>query len=157
MAILTFNRYVGIGARQDVMDRVFEDTLVRPDPLRPVNGRNLALPLDVSESADEFVVKAQIPGTNLEDVGISVKDRSLTITVGESVEGEDQGAEEIFNWHYRELYHGARSRTIAMPSGLNTAKAEANFANGLLIITVPKTEEVKPRQIKVNALSSGKK
>jgi HSP20 family protein len=91
------------------------------------------------------VVKASLPGVKPEDVDITISGDTLTI------KGETKTEEEVKreDYLYQERRYGSFSRTIALPSSLQTDKAEATFENGVLTLTIPKIEEVKPKTIKV--------
>ena len=108
-------------------------------------GEELGIPIDVYDSDDQVVVKATIPGVKPEDVDITITGNSLTI------KGEAKGEREINEESYllRERSYGSFSRTVNLPEGVNTDKAEASFENGVLTINVPKKEEVKPKSLKV--------
>jgi HSP20 family protein len=109
----------------------------------------LAFPVDLSETDGHVVVKAALPGIQPEDVDISVSDGVLTIK-GETKSEEKSESE---NYHRREIRHGAFSRSITLPANVNDAKAEAEFQDGVLTVTLPKAEEARPKQIKVKAVA----
>jgi len=106
-------------------------------------------PVDLSETDGHVVVKAALPGIQPEDVDISVSDGVLTIK-GET-KSEEKGETE--NYHRREIRYGAFSRAITLPSEVDDAKAEAEFRDGVLTVTLPKAEEARPKQIKVKAVA----
>ncbi|HWH24107.1 MAG TPA: Hsp20/alpha crystallin family protein [Candidatus Limnocylindria bacterium] len=133
---------------RQAMDRLFEDSYVRPS-----NGTlgEHALSVDVYNTADALVVEAALPGVKPEDVDISVLGNALTIsatTAAEQTSDEDGHA-------YREIRRGSFSRTLSLPSGLNTEAASADFENGLLRLSIPKAEEAKPRQIRIATGTGG--
>ena len=109
----------------------------------------LTFPVDLSETDGQVVVKAALPGIQPENVDISVSDGVLTIK-GETKSEEKSDTE---NYHRREIRYGAFSRAIALPSEVDDAKAEAEFRDGVLTVTLPKAEEVRPKQIKVKAVA----
>jgi len=113
-----------------------------------LNGeRTFAFPVDLSETDGQVVVKAALPGIQPEGVDISVSDGVLTIK-GATYSKDTTTTE---NYHRREIRYGAFSRAIALPSEVDDAKAEAEFQDGVLTVTLPKAEEVRPKQIKVKA------
>lgn len=130
------------------MDRLFEDSFVRPG-----NGSSAdkGLALDMYSTPDSFVVEAALPGVKPEDVDVSVLGDSLTISGNTSVEEtrQDEG------YSYREIRRGSYSRTVTLPSGLKTDAAAATFENGLLRLSFPKAEEAKPRQIQIKPTTEG--
>ena len=139
---------------REAMDRLFEDSFVRPWRLWPTLTSG-ELPLDMYQTADEVVVKAVLPGAKPEDVDISITGDTLTIKA-EHKEEQEVKEEDYF---YKECRYGTCSRSVTIPVQVKADKAEAVFENGILTLTLPKAEEVKPKQIKVKAkqLTQGKK
>ena len=132
---------------REAMDRLFEESFVRPgvERLAPVGAGTVAV--DMYQTDDAIVVKSSIPGIKPEDIDISITGDTLTI------KGETRAEEEIHEENYlrRERRYGAFCRTLTLPLPVVTAKAEAEFENGVLTLTLPKAEEVKPRTIKIKA------
>jgi HSP20 family protein len=136
---------------RSAMDRLFEDSFVRP-PLWTGTYEGLgSLPVDVSTTADELVVKASLPGWKPEDVEVSVEGRTLTIS------GQSQEAREDDDAGYlvREIRRGSFSRSLTLPESLEPDKATANFENGILTLRIPKAEQAKPRQIRISPVTNG--
>lgn len=131
---------------QEMMDRVFEDSFVRsPDsPTDAIGARTL--PIDLHETPDEFVLSASVPGMKAEELDITVTGDSLQI------KGEPKGGSETNDSGYikRERHYGAFYRRLDLPSGVERGKAEAKFENGVLTLTLPKAEGIKPKQIRIN-------
>ncbi len=130
---------------RDAMDRLFEDSFVRPRSwLAPTEGV-ATLALDVHESDDALTVKASIPGVKPEDIDISITGDTLTVK-GETREEKE---EKSGNYHLRERRYGAFQRSVSLPTLVKADKASAEFENGVLTLTLPKAEEVKPKSIKI--------
>ncbi len=130
---------------RDAMDRLVEDSFVRPRSwLAPTEGV-ATLALDVHESDDALTVKASIPGVKPEDIDISITGDTLTIK-GETREEKE---EKSGNYHLRERRYGAFQRSVSLPTLVKADKASAEFENGVLTLTLPKAEEVKPKSIKI--------
>jgi HSP20 family protein len=93
------------------------------------------------------VVKAALPGLMPEDVSINITGETLAI------KGESKAEQEIKkeDYLYKERRYGAFSRSVVLPSGLKTDKAEATMEDGTLTLTIPKVEEVKPKKVSVKA------
>lgn len=129
------------------MDRLFEDSFVSPSRLLTVFGPGVSVSIDMYHTENDVVVKATLPGANPEDVDISITGFTLT------VKGETKAKEEVKreDYLYQEHRYGALYRAVTLPSWLNTDKAEATFDHGILTLTIPKSERVKPKQIKVKA------
>ena len=129
------------------MDRLFEDSFVRPSRVLTALGEAAAPVLDVYQTPNEVVVKAALPGMKPEDINIDITGDTLTI------KGETKAEQEIKkeDYLYQERRFGAFSRTVVLPGGLQPDKAEATMEDGVLTLTIPKAEEVKPKAIKVKA------
>jgi HSP20 family protein len=128
------------------MDRLFGDFFRGPHVVlwEPAE---LGFALDVYETDDALVVKGALPGVRPDEVDISVTGDVLTI------KGETKSEEETKNgsYHRRELRYGAFARSVPLPTRVDHDKAEATFENGILTVTLPKAEEVKPKSIKIEA------
>lgn len=101
--------------------------------------------VDVSETKDSLIVKAEIPGMESKDIDISLSGDLLTIK-GEKKQKTEEKKE---NYHRIETHYGAFSRTIRVPVSVNSEKIKASYDNGVLKITLPKKEEVKAKQIEI--------
>jgi HSP20 family protein len=125
---------------RDEIDRFFEAPLSRTGEFL---GWTPAF--DVYEEKDNFVVKAELPGMKKEDINVSLHDGTLIIS-GER-KGETKGEEaEVYR---SERYFGKFQRAVALPATVATDKVNAEYKDGILTITLPKSEEAKPRQIEV--------
>ena len=129
---------------REAMDHLFNDAFTRPLSLR--DGWNVPA-VDMYQTNDEVVVKASIPGFKAEDVQINVTGDILTIR-GE-VKQEEEKKDRA--WHIREQRWGTFERAIPLPTEVIADKAKAEFENGILVVTLPKAEEVKPKTITVKA------
>lgn len=132
---------------REAMDRLFEESFARSQGWPTLAEGVERLALDVRESDDDLTVQASIPGVKPEDIDISVTGDSLTIK-GETREEKE---EKEGNYHMRERRYGAFRRTINLPTPVKADEAEAEFQDGVLTLTLPKVEEVKPKSIKVKA------
>lgn len=131
---------------REAMDRLFDDAFTRPLSIR--DGWSMATPaIDMYQTANDIVVKASIPGMKAEDVQINITGDVLTLK-GE-VKQEEERKDKA--WHIREQRFGSFERSVALPTAVKTDKAEAVFENGILTITLPKADEVKPRTINIKA------
>jgi HSP20 family protein len=130
---------------RNAMDRLFEDSIVRPERFWVDADGGSLLPLDIYQTDEDVVVKASLPGFKPEEVDISITGDTLTI------KGEHQEDQEVKEENYllKERRYGSFTRTLTLPVEVKSEKAEASFDNGVLNLTLPKAEEVKPKQIKV--------
>ncbi len=105
--------------------------------------------LDVLQEDGDVLIRAELPGVKPEDVEITVTGDMLTISGTFHEEREQKGEQYLF----QELRRGRFTRSIALPAALDRDAATANFEDGLLTLTIPKAEETKPRQIRINPTS----
>jgi HSP20 family protein len=104
-------------------------------------------PVDILETADgEVVVKAELPDIKREDIKITFENNVLTI------EGERKAepAKDTDKYHRVERSYGAFRRSFTLPSSVDAGKVQAAYREGVLIVTLPRREETRPRQIQVN-------
>ena len=127
---------------REAMDRLMDDTFGRTDWDRERERVN-RLPLDVYSTADELVITASVPGAEPEDVDISIEGDNLYIKV------EIKAPLENVDYIFQERSYGTFERTLTFNVPVQADKAEAVFDKGLLTLTVPKAEEIKPKIIKV--------
>ena len=132
---------------REAMDRLFEESFVRPGGGRLAPAGMEIPAVDMYQTDDAVVVKSAIPGIKPEDIDISITGDTLTIR------GETRVEEEVNEENYirRERRYGSFCRSLALPLPVVTDKAEAEFENGVLTLTLPKAEEVKPKAIKIKA------
>ena len=136
---------------RQAMDRLFEDSFVRPRGWGIAAELGGTLPLDVTNTADALVVEAALPGVRPDDVDITVEDGTLTIRAESTDEREETQGEAIV----KEIRRGSMSRTVTLPTGLEADKATATFEHGVLRLTFPRAEAVKPRQIRISPTIDG--
>ena len=146
MAIDRWDSFREAVSLSDAMNTLFRESFIRPSsvPGQPGPGR---LPLDVSENENEFVIKASLPGVKPEDVQITVHGDTLTIQGETEAEEEKKGE----RWHLRERRSGSFQRSLSLATPVNSDKAQAQFEHGVLTLVLPKSEQAKPRQIKVGS------
>ena len=130
---------------REAMDRLFEESFVRPRAgwLAPLGAETLAV--DMYETDEDVVVKTSVPGVKAEDIDITITGDTLTI------KGETRSEEKVEEANYirQERRYGAFSRSLTLPTSIVAEDAKAEFDNGVLTLTLPKAEEVKPKSIKV--------
>jgi HSP20 family protein len=136
-----------MSAMRTMMDRLFDQSLGR-FPALARTGEELGsatLGLDVYETGDELVVKAAVPGVDPKDVEISVDDDILTIKG--AFEQRDEVNED--GWLRRELRYGNFHRQLRLPPTVDAEKAQAQFENGVMKLTLPKKPEARSRSFKI--------
>jgi HSP20 family protein len=130
---------------RDAMDRLFNDAFTRP---LSFNGGNWSVPaVDMYQTDNDVVIKAALPGIKAEEVQINVSGEMLTIKGEVKQEDESNGNEKAY--HLREQRWGMFERSISLPTEVNADKAKADFENGVLTVTLPKAEKVKPKSITI--------
>ncbi len=102
-------------------------------------------PMDVVEEEGRYVVHLDLPGMRREDVKVSMENDTLTLT------GERQHQAETKEGGYRrfERSHGTFTRTISLPNTIDSKRIEATYKDGVLTVTLPKSEEARPKTIDV--------
>ena len=141
MRNLTFR---GISTLQDQINRLFSDAFDRAEG--ESNLTAWAPAVDISENAHELVVKADLPGIDPKELDIRVENNVLTIR------GERKFEKKVDQDNYLrvERTYGSFSRSFALANTVNPEGIKADYQNGVLTLVVPKREEAKPKQIKVN-------
>jgi len=128
----TFGRLANL---QDEIDRLFESPL-----------RSWTPALDVHEDADNFIIRAELPGLKREDIEVSLQDGALVISGERKTEKADEGVEI----HRQERYYGKFQRALTLPTPVAADKIKAQYKDGVLTVTLPKAEEAKPKKIDVS-------
>ncbi|HWP47186.1 MAG TPA: Hsp20/alpha crystallin family protein [Candidatus Limnocylindrales bacterium] len=130
---------------QREMNRIFEEAF-GDTGLESLSTREWSPAVEVYETKDELVVRAELPGMKQSDIDVSVSDGNLIIR------GERKRESEIKeeNYYRSEWTYGAFRRSIPLPAGTDPNKIKATYQNGVLEVKLPKPEEAKPKQIKIN-------
>jgi HSP20 family protein len=150
----TMNRlelpFRGVTTLQDQVNRVIGDLVGRTG--EESNLTPWAPAVDIYETEHELVVKADLPDVNPQDLDIHVENNILTIR-GER-KFENKVKEE--NYLRMERSYGSFSRTFSLANSVNSEAIKADYQNGVLTLSIPKREEAKPKQIKVNVATQAK-
>jgi len=134
-----------LSSLHDEIDRLFEAPLA--ELARSSNLLSGWTPaVDVYEQKENFVVKAELPGMRKENITVSLHDGSLSI----SGERQSETKHEDSEVYRAERYFGRFQRTVTLPAPVAADKVRAQYKDGVLTITLPKTEEAKPKQIDVS-------
>jgi HSP20 family protein len=128
----------------DVFNQAFNQFL-RGDVDSQESTRTWAPAVDILETTESYVVKAELPGVPKEDVHITVENNVLTLK-GERRFEKDETKE---NYHRVERTYGAFARSFTLPTRVDHDSVQAKFDNGVLTITVPKAAEAKPKQVEI--------
>jgi HSP20 family protein len=131
---------------RDAMDRVFEDRWVSPGSALTWTGAGTQyIPMDMYETPDEIVVRALVPGVPPEAIDIQYQHGVLTLRT--QTEAPQLGTEAA--WLINEITPGQALRQVNLPRTVDVERATTSFEQGVLTLTLPKTPDAKPKQIKV--------
>jgi len=144
--LIKWSQFPSISSLQGEMNRMF-DRFFRGWEFPEIGFETGAWvpPIDLAETNDKVIVKAEIPGIDPKEVDISIQGNTLTVKGEKKEEKEEKGK----NFYRMERRYGSFSRSIDLPSSVDTNKITAECKNGILEITLQKKEEVKPKQITV--------
>ncbi len=147
MSIIRWEPFHDLVSTQDRFNQLFNHTIARAlGDQQEVSPRAWVPPVDIYETGDSLVLKAELPGINPDEVEIRVEDNTLYL------KGERKFEKEVKeeNLHRVERSYGTFTRSFALPNTIDADKVKAEYENGILTLTMPKREEAKPRTIKIN-------
>lgn len=148
MAIVRWRPMGDLITMQDEMNRVFDDLWRRGPRSGSLSPTGAWWPsIDVKETQNEFRIVAELPGLKRDDVKISLTDNVLTLR-GEKKSEQDRGEE---NWHQVERAYGVFERSFQLTCPVDASKVKAKFEDGVLTISMPKSEESRPREISIES------
>ena len=147
MSIVRFEPFKDLISMQDKMNRLFEDSFLRSVDGEEIVAQETCYPVvDIYEKKESIVLKAEIPGLNKSDFSVTVKENILTIK-GEKKQENDVDEDRF---HRVERTYGSFQRSFTLPKTVDQEKLEAEYKNGVLVVTLPKVPEAKPKQINVS-------
>lgn len=150
MTIARFSPMTDIVSLRDAMDRLFEESYIRPNGWTGLAAGHLAVPVDLWETKDAYHLRADVPGVTSDQLEINATSDTISIA------GEVKGQADVTNdgWIRQERRVGKFQRAFTLPMAIDPTKVDATFENGVLQLVLPKAENVKPRTIKVNATNA---
>jgi HSP20 family protein len=137
-------RRVDAPARREVFADFFDNFF--DSDLTPSIGKH-APAVDIAEEKDKYVVKADLPGMKQDEIKVELDDGVLRISGERRSEREEK--DEAKNYHYFERSFGSFERRFVLPKDTDAEKIDAKYENGVLSVSIPKTEARKPKEIKV--------
>ena len=145
MELVRWEPFNGVDKFHSRMSELFEDVFGRPQRASSVQNGVWYPRVDISESKDSYLIRAEVPGMKKEDFSLEVKDNTLTLSGEKKLEQPAEGVE------YRrvERVAGKFVRTFTLPELVKHDAIKATYQDGVLEIQVPKAEEAKPKQIKI--------
>jgi HSP20 family protein len=131
-----------------VLEQFFDDSFFGPSWLQSrAEGRNGWFPaVDLSQTPERFLIRVDLPGMTKQDIDVTIENQTLTLTGERRFEPGEEG--ETFNRVERS--YGKFSRTFQLPNNVDASKVKAQFADGVLSVTIPKSEEGKSRRISIS-------
>jgi len=148
-SITRWDTYGGLTGLQEQVNRLFESAF----PRRADNSAltSWAPAVDIYETENELVVKADLPDVSEKDLDVRVENNTLT------VRGERKFEKKVEEENYLrvERAYGTFSRSFGLPNTVNTEAIKAEYKNGVLTVTLPKRAESKPKQVKVSVTNGG--
>jgi HSP20 family protein len=148
MPLVRWDPFRDVMSLQERMNELFERTMRRrADEEEGLAPRAWSPAVDIYETDEKMVIKAELPGLKKEDIDIEVRDNTLTL------KGERKFEKEIKqeNYHRVERAYGSFQRSFTLPGTVKQEAIEATFKDGILEVSLPKAEEAKPKQIRIQA------
>jgi len=148
MALIRWEPVAELGTIQNEMNRLFNTFFDQPSGGSRGGGtsRRWIPPMDLVETDDHYVLRADLPGLADEDVNVQLEDNELTIS-GERTSEHEQQQE---GYYRLERAFGSFSRSLTLPEGVDPDGVQAHFERGVLEIQIPKPEQKKPRQVQIS-------
>jgi HSP20 family protein len=153
MALIRWEPVAELGTIQNEMNRLFNTFFDSPNPAGRAGAARRWIPaMDLVETGDHYVLRADLPGLADEDVNVQLEDNVLTISGERKANHETQQ-----EGYYRlERAFGGFSRSLTLPDGVDPDGVQAHFDRGVLEIRIPKPEQKKPRQVQISLGSTPK-
>jgi HSP20 family protein len=150
MAIVRWEPYRDLVTAQRDFERLFRDAFSSQRGETELSTRSWAPPVDIYETEEAIVLKAELPGVDPKDVEVRVEDNTLFL------KGERKFEKEVKeqNYHRVERSYGSFARSFSLPNSISTDKVKAEFKDGMLTLTMPKREEAKPKTIKIDVTNN---
>jgi len=147
MTIVKWDPFRNVAALQDRINRIFDESFSRTADLEDDISMSAWKPsVDIYETAEAIILKAELPGIKKEDVSVEVKDNVLMLKGERTEEKEAEGK----NYYRKERAFGSFNRSFNLQHRIQPDRIKARFKDGVLKIEIPKPEEEKPKQITVN-------
>ncbi len=147
MAVVKWDPLRDLLSIQDRMNRLFEQTLSRSRAEERITASTWSPAVDIYETPETIITKADLPGLSREDIEIQIRDNTL------SLRGERRFAKDVQQENYLriERAYGAFQRNFTLPATIQQDEIRATFRDGVLELTLPKAEEAKPKKIAIEA------
>jgi len=141
--LMRWDPFKEISTLREEIDRLFDSFFGRQTSMAT---EGFWVPaIDVEETDSDYIVKAELPGLKKDDIKIAVTEDTLTISGERKMEKEEKGK----TYHRIEMNYGKFERTIRFPSEVNPEKAKASYKDGILTVTIPKSEKTKAKELEI--------
>ena len=146
MPIVRWEPFRDLVSAQRDFGRLFREAFSSQLGETELSTRSWAPPVDIYETEDAIVLRAELPGVDAKDVEVRVEDNTLYL------KGERKFEREVKeeNYHRVERSYGSFSRSFSLPNSIEPEKVTAEYKDGQLVLTLPKREDAKPKTIKIN-------
>ena len=147
MTITRFTPTTDFVSLREAMDRLFEGSFIRPTTWTGLAAGQIAVPVDLWETNEAYHMRADLPGMTPDTSDINVTADTVSFA------GETKPQADVTNdgWLRQERRVGKFQRSFTLPMQIDPTKVQASFEHGVLDLVLPKADQVKPRNIKVNA------
>jgi HSP20 family protein len=146
MELVRWEPFAGLDRIHSRINELFDDTFARTHAYPRSTAGVWWPPVDILESKDAYLIRAEVPGMNRDDFTLEVHDGTLTLSGERKAEEPANGVE----YHRNERVSGKFSRAFHLPQTVNSEGIKATYRDGILEVHVPKADEAKPRQIAVS-------
>ena len=147
MAIARYSPLSDLVSLRDAMDQLFQESFIRPNGWSGLPAGQIATPVDLWETKDAYHLRADLPGMTSDDIAINVTGDTVTLS------GETKAMSDVANegWLRQERRAGKFQRAFTLPVQIDANAVTATFSNGVLDLTLPKSEAMKPKTVKIQA------
>jgi HSP20 family protein len=145
MAIIRWDPFRDMVTLREKMNRLFEDVFTGRGEDKELAASTWAPAVDIYETENELIMTAEVPGIEEKDIEIKIEDNTLSLRGERKFEKETK--EE--NYHRIERSYGSFYRAFTLPNSIDPDRIQAEYENGVLKISMPKRQELKPRKVKI--------
>lgn len=146
MDLVRWEPFDGLNKVQSRINALFDEVFDRANGQFPIYANEPSPPVDILESRDSYLIRAELPGVNKEEISLEFKEGVLTLSGDKKFEQPAEGV----TYHRSERASGKFSRSFYLPQAIKQDSISATFRDGILEVHVPKADEAKPKQIAIS-------